>query len=42
MHGHAHHSHARKVEELEERGEVVIVYKTMAPDFEGKVGGYVT
>ena len=48
MHGHAHHNHARNAEELEERGnieergDVVIVYKTIAPDFEGEVGGYVT
>jgi hypothetical protein len=48
MHGHAHHNHERKVEELEsrgdieERGDVVIVYKTVEPDFTGDVGGYVT
>lgn len=53
MHGHAHHNHARNVEEpeggnieergiIEERGDVVIVYKTVDPDFTGEVGGYVT
>jgi hypothetical protein len=48
MHGHAHHNHERKMEEieprgdLEERGDVVIVYKTVEPDFIGEVGGYLT
>jgi hypothetical protein len=48
MHGHAHHNHERNVEELEprgdvdERGNVVIVYKTMEPDFVGEIGGYRT
>jgi hypothetical protein len=48
MHGHAHHNHERNVEELadrgnvEERDDVVIVYKTLEPDFLGDVGGYIT
>ena len=42
MHGHAHHNHERKVEDLEERGNVVIVYQTMDADFDGPVGGYRT
>jgi hypothetical protein len=42
MHGHAHHNHERKVEDLEERGDVVIVYQTMDPDFDGPIGGYRT
>lgn len=45
MHGHAHH-HERIAEELQPRDleerDLMTVYQTMAQDFTGLVGGYVT
>lgn len=44
VHGHAHHAHNRPLEARDPNkdNDVVVVYKTLDPDFEGEIGGYKT